>query len=88
MKHLKTNFRAFVNEAITINVDELLGSINAKKVDFYDLKLPRDKYAGKSIEFLYDDDEFNRQLYKDKLKKSELQSSEETENFQIGRAHV
>jgi len=88
MSHLKIKYTEFINEAMTINIDELLKSINAKKISFHELKLSRDKYTGKDIEFLYNDNDFNKQLYEDNLKKSELLSSEEAENFLKGNINI
>ena len=71
----------YIKESITTDVDGLLDSINDKKVDFYALQLSNDDYINKTIEFLYDDADFNKQLFKDNLKKGEMLSTLEIENF-------
>lgn len=80
MKHLK-NYTQYIKEAITTDVDGLLNSINDKKVDFFTLHLSTDDYIDKTIEDLYEDADFNKQLFKDNLKKGELDSTMEIENF-------
>lgn len=80
MKHLKKYFQ-YIKEAITTDVDGLLDSINDKKVDFFTLKLSNDDYINKSIDDVYDDVDFNSQLFKENLKKGEIQSTMEIENF-------
>ena len=71
----------YIKEAITTDVDGLLDSINDKKVDFFTIHLSNDDYLNKTIEFLYDDEKFNKQLFKDNLKKGEMESTMEIENF-------
>lgn len=80
MKHLIL-YQQYIKEAITTDVDGLLDSINDKKVDFYSIGLSNDNYINKSIEYLYDDDDFNKQLFKENLKKGEISSTMEIENF-------
>ena len=65
MKYIKKYLQYIKESAITTDVDGLLDSINDKKVDFYTLHLPNDKYINKSIELLYDDAIFNTQIFKD-----------------------
>ena len=57
----------YIKEAITTDVDGLLDSINDKKVDFYAIHLSNGDYINKTIEYLYDDANFNQQLYKNNL---------------------
>lgn len=71
----------YIKEAITTDVDGLLDSINDKKVDFFTIHLSNDDYMNKTIEFLYDDAKFNQQLFKDNLKKGEMESTMDIENF-------
>jgi hypothetical protein len=71
----------YIKESITTDVDGLLDSINDKKVDFYALHLSNDDYLNKTIETLYDDADFNKQLFKENLKKGEMQSTLDIENF-------
>jgi len=80
MKHLK-EFTQYIKESITTDVDGLLDSINDKKTDFFALNLSNDNYTNKTIENLYDDEDFNNQLFKDNLKKGDLDSTVEIENF-------
>ena len=71
----------YIKESITTDVDGLLASINDKKVDFYAIHLANDEYIGKPIELLYDDENFNNQLYKNNLKKGEMSTTMDIENF-------
>lgn len=71
----------YIKESITTDVDGLLQSINDKKVDFYSIGLSNDNYINKTLEFLYDDADFNNQLFKENLKKGEMDSTMEIENF-------
>lgn len=71
----------YIKEAITTDVDGLLDSINDKKVDFYSIGLSNSDYLDKTIEFLYDDADFNKQLFKENLKKGEMETTMEIENF-------
>jgi len=80
MKYIK-NYTQLIKEAITTDVDGLLNSINDTKVDFYAIHLSNDNYINKTIEVLYDDADFNKQLFKDNLKKGEMQSTLDIENF-------
>jgi hypothetical protein len=80
MKHLKL-YEQYLKEAITTDVDGLLDSINDKKVDFYALHLASDNYVNKDIDSLYNDADFNQQLFKENLKKGELESTMDIENF-------
>lgn len=80
MKHLKLYFQ-YIRESITTNIDGLLNSINDKKVDFYEIGLSSDQYIDNTIEQLYDDPEFNKQLFKKNLKKGEMESTMDIENF-------
>ena len=80
MKYLKKYFQ-YIKEAITTDVDGLLDSINDKKVDFFTLKLSNDDYINKTIDNVYNDANFNSQLFKENLKKGEIQSTMEIENF-------
>lgn len=80
MKHLKLYYE-YIKESITTDVDGLLASINDKKVDFFSIHLSNDKYVNKNIEFLYEDADFNQQLFKDNLKKGAIESTLEIENF-------
>jgi len=74
-------YSQYIKESITTDVDGLLSSINDKKVDFFSIHLSNDKYINKNIEFLYNDANFNQQLFKDNLKKGEIESTLEIENF-------
>jgi len=80
MKYIKP-YLNYIKESITTDVDGLLNSINDKKVDFYSLNLSSDNYIDKTIEQLYDDGEFNNQLFKNNLKKGAIESTLEIENF-------
>jgi len=80
MKHLKF-YERYIKEAITTDVDGLLDSMNDKKVDFYEIGLSNDNYISKTIEFLYDDADFNKKLFKEDLKKGEMSSTMDIENF-------
>jgi hypothetical protein len=71
----------YIKESITTDVDGLLNSINDKKVDFYSIHLSNDDYLNKTIETLYDDADFNKQLFKDDLKKGEMEFTMDIENF-------
>jgi len=80
MKYLK-QYEQYIKETITTDVDGLLDSINDKKVDFYSIGLSSDNYVNKTIDTLYDDADFNKQLFKENLKKGELESTLDIENF-------
>ena len=80
MKHLK-QYTQYIKESITTDVDGLLDSINDKKVDFYSIGLSNDNYINKTIEYLYDDADFNNQMFKENLKKGEMESTMDIENF-------
>lgn len=80
MKHLKL-YTQYIKESITTDVDGLLDSINDKKGDFFTIHLSNDDYLNKTIEYLYDDANFNKQLFKHHLKKGEMESTMEIENF-------
>lgn len=71
----------YIKEAITTDVDGLLDSINDKKTDFYAIDLSNDNYINKTIDTVYDDADFNKQLFKKNLKKGELESTLDIENF-------
>lgn len=75
------NFLEYIKESITTDIDGLLNSINDKKGDFYTLHLSNDEYMNKPIELLYDDASFNKQLFKDNLKKGEMETTMDIENF-------
>lgn len=75
------NYLEYIKESITTDVDGLLNSINDKKVDFYDIHLSSDEYVNMAIEILYNDGNFNQQLFKDDLKKGEMESTLDIENF-------
>lgn len=75
------NYLQYIKESITTDVDGLLDSINDKKVDFYSIHLSNDDYINKTIDTLYDDADFNKQLFKDDLKKGEMESTMDIENF-------
>ena len=75
------NYLQYIKESITTDVDGLLDSINDKKVDFYAIHLANDEYMNIPIEHLYDDGNFNQQLFKDNLKKGEMESTLDIENF-------
>ena len=74
---------ADILESIVTEYDSLLKSINAEEIDLYHiLNLDKDKYSKfVSIEDLYNDDNFNKNLIKHKLKKSQLELTEESETF-------
>jgi len=80
MKHLKL-FEQYIKESITTDIDSLLDSINDKKVDFYKIGLSNDNYINKDIDYLYNDADFNNQLFKQNLKKGEIESTMNIENF-------
>lgn len=71
----------YIKEAITTDVDGLLNSINDKKTDFFAIHLSNDDYLNKTIDDLYNDGDFNNQLFKENLKKGEIESTTEIENF-------
>lgn len=71
----------YIKESITTDVDGLLDNIKDKKVDFYAIHLSNDEYIGKPIELLYNDENFNNQLYKNNLKKGEMSTTMDIENF-------
>lgn len=71
----------YIKEAITTDVDGLLNSINDKKTDFFAIHLSNDDYINKTIDYLYNDGDFNNQLFKENLKKGEIESTTEIENF-------
>jgi hypothetical protein len=71
----------YIKEAMTTDVDGLLANINDKKVDFYAIHLSNEDYRNKTIDFLYNDADFNNQLFKDDLKKGEMNSTTDVENF-------
>jgi len=71
----------YIKESITTDVDGLLNSINDEKVDFFKIGLSNDDYINKTIDVLYDDSDFNQKLFKNNLKKGELDSTMEIENF-------
>jgi hypothetical protein len=71
----------YIKEAMTTDVDGLLASINDTKVDFYAIHLSNEDYRNKTIEFLYNDADFNNQLFSDNLKKGEMNSTTDVENF-------
>ena len=76
-----TKYVQYIKESITTDVDGLLDSIREEKVDFYALQLSNDNYINKMIDFVYDDADFNKQLFKENLKKGELDSTMNIENF-------
>lgn len=80
MKHIKP-YIDYIKESMTTSVDGLLDSINDKKVDFFDLHLSSGDYATKNLEYLYDDAEFNKEMFKNNLKKGEIESTQDIENF-------
>jgi hypothetical protein len=71
----------YIKESITTDVDGLLDSIREEKTDFYALHLSNDNYINKTIDTVYDEAEFNKQLFKENLKKGELDSTMYIENF-------
>jgi hypothetical protein len=80
MKYLK-QYEQYIKESITTDVDGLLDSIKEKKVDFFSLGLSNDDYINETIDKVYDDANFNKQLFKKNLKKGELESTMDIENF-------
>ncbi|MCK9445482.1 hypothetical protein M0Q50_01145 [bacterium] len=72
-----------VLESIVTNSDELLKSINAEEVDFFQtFSINSDQYTNNiEIETIYEDEDFNSKLKKMGLKKNEIEYSEETETF-------
>lgn len=75
-------YKEFLNENISTGIAQLLQSVDAKQVEFYyKLGLNKDKFVDKDINFIYNDSDFNKALYNKKLKKSELTSTSEMENF-------
>jgi hypothetical protein len=80
MRHLK-KYTQYIKESITTDVDGLLDSINDKKTDFFALNLSNDDYINKTIEDIFDENDFNKQLFKNNLKKGEINSTTEIENF-------
>lgn len=75
-------YKEFLNENISTGIAQLLQSIDAKQEDFYyTLGIKPDKFMDKDIDFIYNDSDFNKALYNKKLKKSELTSTLDTENF-------
>jgi len=72
----------FIKENLSTTINQLLQSVNAEQVDFYYiLGINKDKFINKNINFIFNDSDFNNALYKKKLKKSELTSTLDTENF-------
>lgn len=71
----------YIKESITTDVDGLLDSIKEEKIDFYSISLSNDNYINKTIEFLYEDADFNKALFKENLKKGELDTTMDIENF-------
>lgn len=80
MKHIKL-YEQYIKEAITTDVEGLLNSINDTKTDFFALHLSNDNYINETIDELYNEAEFNKQLFKENLKKGEIESTTEIENF-------
>jgi len=80
MKHLKFYFQ-YIKESMTTDIDGLLDSINDKKIDFYGIGLSNDEYINKPIELLYEDANFNTTMFKKNLKKGEIESTQDIENF-------
>jgi hypothetical protein len=80
MKHLKI-YEQYIKEAITTDVDGLLNSINDEKTDFFALKLSNDDYINETIDEVYDDPNFNKQMFKNNLKKGDIESTMDIENF-------
>ena len=74
---------ADILESIVTEYDSLLKTINAEEINIYDiLKLDKDKYSKFiNIDDLYADDEFNRALTKHKLRKSQMEITDECETF-------
>lgn len=75
------NYLEYIKESITTDVDGLLNSISDKKVDFFSIHLSNDEYINMAIEILYNDGNFNQKLFKDNLKKGEMESTMDIENF-------
>lgn len=71
----------YIKESITTDIDDLLNSIKEKKVDFYSIGLSNDNYINKSIDFIYDEADFNKKLFEKELKKGEIESTIDIENF-------
>jgi hypothetical protein len=80
MRYLKS-FESYIKESITTDIDGLLDSIREEKTDFYSLDISNDDYIDKDIQFLYDDDDFNNQLFKNNLKKGDIESTLDIENL-------
>lgn len=76
-----TKYLQYIKESITTDVDGLLDTIKEQKVDFYAIHLSNDDYINKTIETIYDDADLNNQLFKENLKKGELNSTLDIENF-------
>jgi len=75
-------YKEFLNENISTGIVQLLQSIDAEQIDFYyTIGINKDKFIDKNITEIYNDSEFNKALYNKNLKKSELTSTLETENF-------
>jgi len=75
-------YKEFLNENISTGIAQLLQSVDAEQVEFYyTLGINKDKFIEKDIEFIYNDSDFNKALYSKKLKKSELASTLDMENF-------
>lgn len=74
---------ADILESIVTDSDSLLKSIKAEEVDLYQtFELNPDEFETDfDIEFLYDDNDFNKRLDKMNLLKNTLESSEENETF-------
>jgi hypothetical protein len=70
-------------ESIVTDTDTLLKTIEAEEIDIFTLfNLNKDKYDKNfNIEYLYDELTFNKHLNKNKLKKSEITSTEDNETF-------
>ena len=75
--------QADILESIVTDSDSLLKSVNAEEVNFLDtFKLNADKFTEfMTIENLYNNIEFNNKLNNMKLKKSKLESTDESETF-------
>ena len=74
-------YSEYIKESITTDITGLLDSINDKKVDFYAIHLANDEFTSMPIETLYDHAEFNKQLFKENLKKGEMETTMDIENF-------
>lgn len=74
---------ADILESIVTEYDSLLKTIQAEEVDIYNIlgldKNNYDKFV--LLEELYDNDEFNKGLVKNKLKKTQIEKTEENETF-------